>query len=390
VNQLGLAEFVSARSRRSVNTAELYESAVNQFAKCLDLASPEAVITAIQNKSLEPIEALDKFVAKLSASNKAPNTICQYATATKSFLRFHGIKLDTEELKARLILPQKHLVSIDRAFEDSEIRALLDSAKDRGKALLLLMISTGARIDEISQLRLSNLDLGSDPPKVSFGAAITKTKKPRTNFLTKECASFLKWWLGKRLDDKNQWLFASSENPEVADTTLALSWVIRRLIMKCGLMKKLDSLSRRYQVHPHCIRKTFYSKCLAAGVQANIAELWLGHNVGLDANYLRPNGETLIVEWRKVEPHLTFLSEWINPSNAVPDKIKELERIIKRQKTENKSLRNDLDEMKSIYIPKIKEIEARLSSGTFEETKNGKIIIHPKNKTKSILLRSRS
>jgi hypothetical protein len=144
------------------------------------------------------------------------------------------------------------------------------------------------------------------------------------------------------MKDLNAWLFPSPKDQTKPETSDAHEAQLTRLIEKCGLKTKLDESSKRYAVHPHCLRKTFYSKCLANGVLPNLANAWLGHTVGLDQNYLRLGDETLISEWRKVESSLVFLSPItdVKTMKDTSDRIKQLESENARLTEETAELRN--------------------------------------------------
>ena len=84
---------------------------------------------------------------------------------------------------------------------------------------------------------------------------------------------------GKRLllekaSDPNSILF-----PEGSD---ALYGRIVRSIGRRGLREKSDNESARYELHPHCFRKCFFSNCLATGIDRGLVERFMGHTFALD------------------------------------------------------------------------------------------------------------
>ncbi len=304
-----MSDFKEHRARRSQVTANSYGLVVQRFAKTLKFESPESLIEAVK-KGEDPVMLLDKFVGILLMEKQvAPKTMNFYVAACKSFLRYSDVKLDEDALKNKLILPPQVSSTSDRGFTDPEIRTILLRSTLKSKTVFLLLLTTGGRIGEISKLKISSFDFEKKPPRVSFAANFTKTKKARTSFLTVECAAIVKEYLGERIKtDSNGWLFPNKSDSSIPMAPNAHIKQLTRLIEASGLREKLDPESRWYQLHIHCCRKTFYSKCLSAGVQYNIAEAWLGHKIGLDSSYERQPEEVRIREWSKVESSLTFLS----------------------------------------------------------------------------------
>jgi len=336
-----LEEFAKAKGRRSANTSTVYSLAVRDWSKALGYDSPEQALEEIKNGRLDAISSLDKFAQSLIDRNLAPKSVSLYVGAVQSFFRYHSIKLDRDELRARLILPDAHEVSTDRGFTDEEIRSLLLRANLKAKTIVLIGVTTGARIGEIGCLKVAHLDLNRDPPTITIVAPTNKTHKTRTVFTTQECANVLKEFLGDRINNPNEWVFPHPKMEGKPEATEAHISQLRRLIRKCDLKYKLVDESKRYALHTHCLRKTFYSKLLASGVIPNLAEAWMGHRVGLDGNYLRLPEETLVSEWRKVEPSLVFLT----PTD--PKTIANSVDRLKQAEAENIRLRQEIDKLKA-------------------------------------------
>ncbi|MCJ7506449.1 site-specific integrase [Candidatus Bathyarchaeota archaeon] len=362
---MGLNEFVNARNRRSENTGSHYGVSVRLFVKSVGFETPDQVIEAITKTGKDPIDLLDQFVASLTTKNLAPNSINSYIVGVKSFLRFHKIKLDAEELKNRLVLPSRYEVSVDRAFEDEEIRSMLMRTDLKGKVLILVGLTTGARIGEISKLRISDIDFEANPPTITFQPSADKTRRGRTSFTTHETIKVISDFLGSRKSsDPQGWLFPKPKNALVPESGDSHEAQIRRLLIRCDLRTK-EGGSRRYALHTHCLRKTFRTKCAEANVLFHVSESWMGHAIGLDRNYLRLNGKVMVQEWQKVEPYITYLSP-PDPKTLVEssERLKSLElenlRLMKDSVDASKRMETLEDESKRLtlqYERQQKEIE---------------------------------
>ena len=371
-----LAEYKERRARRSAKTARVYAGAVKLWAKSLGFDRPEDAVAKIKEGGLDPIDALDKFVGRLLEMKRAPKTILTYFGAVKGFLEYEDVPLDERRLKARVVLPEKYEVSVDRAPTPEEMRRILLRSSLKGKALITLLASSGLRVGEAQMLKVGHIAFNSSPVKISLMARATKTKASRFTFMSDEASEFLKEWLGDRIKNTDEYLFPhpqvedQTSKPETVDNIAA---IINRTIERAGLKFKMDKESARYAIHIHCLRKYFFTRCLAAGVDRGIVEGWMGHKFGLDAAYLRMDEKHLAEQYLKAMPQLTFLSgtaanhEKLSSLGEEVEKLKrelaERDRIIEELKTqiptaEIEKIQNDVTELKRIvdlykrYIPK--------------------------------------
>ena len=361
-----LEEFARAKGRRSTNTSVVYSVAVRDWGKTLGYNSPDGALQEIKSGRLDAISSLDRFAQSLYDRKLAPKSVSLYVGAVQSFLRYHSIKLDRDELRARLVLKDAYVVSQDRGFSDEEIRSMLLRANLKAKTIVLVGVTTGARIGEIGCLKVGHLDLNRNPPTITIVAPTSKEKMngDRTLFTTQECANVLKEFLGERLKNPNEWVFPHPKMKGEPEATEAHISQMRRLIQKCGFKMKLDDRSKRYALHTHCLRKTFYSKLISCGVVPNLAEAWMGHKVGLDSNYLRMPEQNLISEWRKVEPSLVFLT----PTD--PKTIANSVDRLKQTEAENIRLRQEIEKMDVEGLRKrIGELESIVAERTYVVSK---------------------
>lgn len=283
-------------------------------------------------------------------SGLAPKTTLTYVGAVKGFLRHEDITIDQYRLREKVTLPPKVEVSLDRTPTPAEIRKLLLEADLKMKAAVAVLASSGMRIGELCALRIGNIDFEKKPVQITIAAKNTKTKEARVVRISEEAANLLKEYLGKRISDKEQWLLPHHENPNQPYAKNALHNMIMRLIQKCGLLDKLDPESKRYALHPHCLRKYFFTQLIASGIDRGIAEYFMGHKFGLDANYLRLNEELLDREYLKAADKFIFLGEISPPqeiNNALSQQNKELQERIKQLENENNNIRTEVGSIRS-------------------------------------------
>lgn len=89
-------------------------------------------------------------------------------------------------------------LTMDRVPSNVELRRILTHMAIQGKALYLLLASSGMRIGEALKLKLSDLALGEDPAKINIRGEYTKSGNPRLAFLSSEAKEALEEWLKVR------------------------------------------------------------------------------------------------------------------------------------------------------------------------------------------------
>ncbi len=281
----------------------------------------------VRTAKLDVYKALDDFVAFCMKAGFAPRTVWNYLSAVRGFLRFEDVQVDPYKLRDKVTLPPKMEVSIDRIPTQAEMRKLLLEADLKLKAAIAILASSGMRIGELCSLRIGNIEFDKQPVRISVLGRLSKSRANRVVRITDEAANLVKEYLGTGLQNKSEYLFPSSNNPDEPTKRNTLAMSIRRLIERCGLLKKTDPESRRYEVHVHCFRKYFFTQLIASGIDRGISEYFMGHRFGLDANYLRLNEEALDNEYLKVANRLTFLSE-ISPRTDLERKLTERDKMI--------------------------------------------------------------
>jgi len=180
--------------------------------------------------------------------------------------------LDRRKVR-KLQLPGKVEVSDDRIPTKQELRTIILNANPCARALISLLATSGMRIGEAGQLRIGNLELLKN--KVTVVANCTKSRRTRVAFITDETAGFIREYLGRRIDSKDEWLFPDPEDPGKPCPRNTLYMRIFRVIQKHGLRGKLDLDSRMYELHPHAFRKYFFTKLISAGVDRGAGHMAL-------------------------------------------------------------------------------------------------------------------
>ena len=163
-----------------------------------------------------------------------------------------GIKLKLQD-----VLP--------RAMNPSDVRKLLCVIDDiRDRALFLLLLRTGIRIGEALGLRLNDLDVKGKRVHLFEGE---KNSMGRVVYLSEDALFALKLWFRRRDKTKEFVFYGRSQGHLCYSTGRSL---FMKYLRKAGLDQKGHTV--------HCLRHTFASELLNAGMRLECLQQLLGHH----------------------------------------------------------------------------------------------------------------
>ena len=150
------------------------------------------------------------------------------------------------------------------AFAPDEVRGLLGAcATHRERALVLFLVDTGCRAQEVVNLTGADLSLNSGAVQIQEG----KGRKGRTVYLGVQTRKALLRYLaemGKPSPSERVW---QSEKTGKALTTSGLRQILRRLGERANIA----------HCHPHTFRRTFALWNLRAGMSVYALQRLMGH-----------------------------------------------------------------------------------------------------------------
>jgi len=178
------------------------------------------------------------------------------------------------EAQSVAAVPTKRTPPAETFFlEQDEMQALFASLPTKGsfavrdRALLLFLYNTGARVQEVADLRSKNLELEGQPRVQLHG----KGDKWRVCPLWKETAALLKQLVVNQNDtNPERAVFTSLQSRAL--TRFGIYKIVRRHTR--SLLKPNES---RRRISPHTFRHTSAVHLLEAGVEVNVIRGWLGH-----------------------------------------------------------------------------------------------------------------
>ena len=248
-----LLRFVATRRVRAVVTLELEDldvDAVIAFLQYLETDRHNTIAT--RNVRLAAIHAFFRYLA-----TQHPNYLehCQRILAVP-FKRARVSSVDYLEYDEI----QAVLAAVDRRTVDGR----------RDHALLVTMFNTGARVQEILDLRPSDLQL-INPFQVRL---VGKGRKERVCPLWSETAQVLRTYLSDRRTDSRskEPLFRNHRGEPL--TRFGVRYILGKY---CADAAAAAPTLRGKRLHPHSMRHSTAVHLLKAGVDLTTIRHWLGH-----------------------------------------------------------------------------------------------------------------
>jgi len=230
---------------------------------------------------------LRKFLVSLDG--KPSKTVNNYVVVVKVFLQDHGIEVPANEwrkFRKRGFLPKRvRAETQDKKPSKAELRRILNYADIKCRSLVLFLASSGARIGETLQLKISDLDLDADPPKATIRSDYTKGGVGgRIVYFSYEARDAIKDWL--EIKDKTSrraggGTYKSERVFPWDDNSSRFMW--NRACDKAGLGER-DKVTGIRVHHLHTLRKFFRTNI---GLDLDFTHALMGHAEYLDDAYLR-------------------------------------------------------------------------------------------------------
>ena len=217
-------------------------------------------------KDLKEIERadLEAFIEHLQDAGFKISTVRTKQACLIAFLHFlieqDVISGSVLKRPIKLKLPEV----LPRAMNPADVKKLLSVINDiRDRALILLLLRTGMRIGEALGLRVNDLDMRDRKVHLFQGE---KNSMGRVVYLSDDVLAALKRWRHQS-DPNKEFIFYGNGNKSICYSTSRGRFV--KYLQKAGLEQK------GYTVH--CLRHTFASELLNAGMRLECLQQLLGH-----------------------------------------------------------------------------------------------------------------
>ena len=243
---------------------------------------------------------LDCFREKKAESASVAASIVK---AVRAFFGYHYMPLRFRRLEAQEFSKGVKPVYVDYIPSREDLKAMVEAADVRDRAIVLTLASTGISGDicELTRQQFEDKWGKEDPiclaPRGGYLYRIKTGVKMRP-FLTHDAAQAIKVYLKARRD-KSPWLFVDKGGKKLSSE--AVNKIVIRLSQRAAIPVPPGSRMRM-----HCFRKFFNE----AANNADVTREWIcvlyGHEIeGSEEFYVTATEDKLREKLKRIEPHLS-------------------------------------------------------------------------------------
>jgi integrase len=366
-----LKDFLATYKNRSEATRRTYTYAIRKYFAFIYgdtfLAKRRIVFDQLEARAEQYFEEQRdygkdflRYVDSILA--QPPKTVSTYLAALRKFFAKSKHPLTEsiwEQVKDRRPKGRRARTR-DRVPTNKEFRLMLDHMPLQGKALYLLMASSGIRLGEALSLEFHDIEFDD---MNYLDIRNTKSGERRDAFCSDEAKEYLQKWIEYRYNWLSKAIARSTnvnkprkvEDQRVFPFTPNTARTIwNNACEKVGNGKK-DRETGRRMMHPHVLRK-FCRTRLGAVISRDIVEAILGHEGYLDQAYRRYTTPQLWEEYQKGMHTLLIYG------SATEDlsKIRTMEAIVSRLSVENTSLTKRFMQLEQENIS-LKHLQGRVA-----------------------------
>ncbi len=271
------SEYLPLHRGCSPHTMSSYAESFSLFLKYLQRRTkkkPENV--TIDELSSENVLGFLKYLQ--TERGNSDRTRNARLAAIHSFIKFLLIEKPTlaGHVQGALSIPTKKAKKkVLDYLSQNEIEALLAACDaqrwcgKRDRALFTVMYNTGARVSEIIELKVSNIQIETKSGVIRFWG---KRRKERMLPLWKSTIQVLRQWINSNRYDADAPLFPNNRGGKMTRSavTKRLESMAEKAETKCPSLKK-------QKVSPHIIRHSTAMHLLQSGIDITGVAQWLGH-----------------------------------------------------------------------------------------------------------------
>ena len=262
---------------RSENTEKTYLKGLCAFTKTMEIDNLDEFVEKIKSQTIDADDVHKGFVINLANKNLAPKTVGAWSASLRKFLLANGIELKrTTQIKI-------YNIHEDTLPSREDLKKVLSNSSLRTKTMILLLASSGLRVGELRNLKMSDIDINSDPGLVKIKGLTAKERKSRLTFFSNESKQVLQEYLEHRKNNGHQitqesFLFTTNGGTQMSYQNL-------QFILNNAFKKVSKKEGKRYGLHAHSLRKFFKTQLISAGVPGPMVDRLAGHSRYLSREY---------------------------------------------------------------------------------------------------------
>ncbi len=313
----------------SIKTVKTYRTALNHLQKFIAIQyeqnEPE-LLMEIKNDTVDLYQFLRDFIIYLDKAGIQPKGLRGYLSGVKGYLRHQGIRINSDDFKQFVKIP-KIIRTREIPLTKEMLLRILHSSNSKLQTSILVALSSGLRIGELVQLKLSDIDFESNPTKISVRGNATKTRQTRETYITVEATNALKDYLSRNFNWtertnslQDTYIFGPTTSKgrksklpgfNVESAKLSLQKSLRTYV---GNIPDLDVVNENgYKaIHFHAFRK-FFRTIVGNACGRDYAEALMGHGFYMDTYYQLPEDKKIRM-YLDAEPYLT-ISDTVSMEN---------------------------------------------------------------------------
>lgn len=254
-------EKISLKSQGTRDNASLYLRKFENYLQETYSKSNEDVLQEIlsmptEQRERELFDILQDFVNFLDGKKITAKFIKGVMYVVKSYLRFWGFKITSEDIKDGIVLPK--IIKEEREpLLRERLQSIINNSTGINRILYLVCSSTGMRPVEVLQIRKKDLVIDEYPRiLIKIPAKFTKTKRYRETIMTEETGKEILPLLEKMEDDDV--IFNPKKLPYKSIRINAIQ-SFNRLREKLGFNERYDS--GVHKITFVSFRSWFVTKC---------------------------------------------------------------------------------------------------------------------------------
>lgn len=229
----------------------------------VNLSEPRRAAVADNFAHTTPSD-VDAFIDSALSNGLSPATINVSLSMLKEFFDF---LCEAEQMQRQPIIRRRHRLfaptTLPKPMPEADLIALfkvIDSVRDR--LIFLLMLRCGLRVSEVCHLIWNDVDFHAGTLRINN----SKGQVDRIAYLAPDVEHALRLW--QAYSSSTEYLFPSRKRKSAPLTRGDLGWLMNKYL-------RLADLPLQYS--PHCLRHSFATQLLNAGVSLEVLKELMGH-----------------------------------------------------------------------------------------------------------------
>jgi integrase len=303
-------EMLFTEAIRAKDTRRLYLMSIDRFKR-------ETGIKAIEKQKLKVLQQkIIDYTIRMKKEGRSYSTQNNMLAALQKFAVVYDIP-NINFKHIRQYMGENIANHQDRPYNKEELQKMIEISTPRMKAIILLMLSSGCRVGALPEMKVGDLKKHEKERLYQIRVYSSSKKDAYTAFCSVEATQAIDKMLELRkgkgeIIKPESPLFRSDlerEGPK-AITKNAINQLMFRLLRQTGIRKpSKDRYQRQGTMLTHSFRKLANTAFVRAGVKPVVVEMLLGHDTGLQANYLRLSEDELLAEYQKAMDLVTVSEE---------------------------------------------------------------------------------